>query len=294
MKETIIVTAFIPLGRGEWDVSSRSDEKYFNAFQTWAGISNVLIVYTVTEYVDRVLEIRKRAGLEEKTQVREVKNFKLLDPALYSSIKTAMSNGFANKFRFYNENPEVTNCDYNYVMMLKYYFVSEVAREYESNFLMWIDFGFNYTSYYKADDLRFHIDLGGHFNDELIHLFIIKKEVDSLPVIEHIKYTDNIFRGAVFFGRSLKILEFCKYMRDWQINLNFIGLADQDQTIMLLCFRKYPNLIATHYCEMPYDSMKIVMNKDIPSFPNNSVPAFGRRLQLKAKNIVRKIGYPFR
>ena len=110
---TIIVTAFIPLGRKAWKGFERSDDQYINYFRFWARLNNTLIVFTTPEYNDIVKSIREEYGLLNKTKIEIVNDYKTLDVELYNSIAMAMSNPFFNRFRLHNSNPEATNPDYN-------------------------------------------------------------------------------------------------------------------------------------------------------------------------------------
>ncbi|HIB9009040.1 TPA: WlaTC/HtrL family glycosyltransferase, partial [Citrobacter braakii] len=63
---TTIVTAYFDIGRGEWTVNkgfreklSRSSDVYFDYFKRLAALENEMVIFTSSEFEDRVAEIRK-------------------------------------------------------------------------------------------------------------------------------------------------------------------------------------------------------------------------------------------
>lgn len=239
--KTTIVTAFIPLGRNNWYKSSRSDERYFECFEAWSKLKNELIVYTTSECALK-LETIKKKRLHSKTQIIIVNDYLSLDCELYSSIKKAMNNEKYKKYRYFNKNPEAIYPEYNYVMMLKYYFMKEASEMVKGN-LMWLDFGYNHNKYYvKPNEFDYFIELE---NDNKIHLFYCE-DLNDNPIFEDIRYTRNYFQGASFYGNTNLMADFYQLMRESQLNLNVIGLADQDQTILNIAYKRNPKMFTVH------------------------------------------------
>lgn len=64
-----LVTAFFPIGRGNWSDSTRSDQKYLDYFSYWARIYNNLIVYTTSEFSEKIKNVREKYGRNNTTVI---------------------------------------------------------------------------------------------------------------------------------------------------------------------------------------------------------------------------------
>ena len=74
MSEITLVTAYFNIGRGSWTGFSRDNNKYIRYFEHWARLKNKLIVYTTPDIADKVKEIRRRFGLENRTTVISIQD----------------------------------------------------------------------------------------------------------------------------------------------------------------------------------------------------------------------------
>ena len=247
MGEITIVTAFFDIKRGDWNQSSMGNEEYLRHFSSWAGIKNNIIVYTDFNMAERVLNVRSDYGLREKTKVVVIDDYLSLDKELLNSITTAMNAPHAREYHFKPDHPEAWNPIYNYVMLLKWWSVCDaINKGYAKGNIAWIDFGFNKsgTYYTKPDEISFLWDVE---LEHKIHLFSIN-ELDQIPIYEVIQRMDTYIQGCNIIAPDVLWLQFWNDVRTAMLELNNCGLCDDDQVLMLMAYRKHPELYKVIKC----------------------------------------------
>ncbi|MCM3693203.1 WlaTC/HtrL family glycosyltransferase [Neobacillus niacini] len=242
MSEITIVTAFLNIKRADWKTFSRNADEYISYFEFWARIRNKVIIYLDSkEVAAKVLKIREEYGLAEKTVINIVNDITELDKELYQSIKKATENGIQREFRVRSDNPESWNADYNYVMLLKEWFVKDaVQNKSASGMVAWLDFGFNHggSLFDNASDFDF---LWKYEFPEKINIFNIK-ELDDRPIFDIIRTMDTYIMGPIIVAPDYLWNELWELMRNAMLSLNYCGLVDDDQNIILMAYRMKPEL----------------------------------------------------
>ncbi len=240
-----LVTAFFPIQREIWGgCFARSDDKYFQYFEFWARIQNDLVVYTVPEFKDRILDIRHKFG-RDNTIVITIEDPFLIDQELYESIKKASQNQLARDFRLLPQNPESWNAEYDYLMLLKEWCVQDaVQKELTSKTAAWIDFGFNHGGdyYLKAEEFDFCWQFD--FSDK-IHLFEIDSD-DGLPIFEAVRRMNTYIQGDLIVASAGLWNKLWELIRQKMLALNEIGLIDDDQILLTMIAREHPELCELH------------------------------------------------
>ena len=77
---------------------------------------------------NKIMKFRNELGLEQRTIVHIVDEFRNIDPELLASIKKAAENKVQQGARLFVNNPEVWNADYDYVMLLKMWCVQDGVK----------------------------------------------------------------------------------------------------------------------------------------------------------------------
>lgn len=244
--EITIVTGFFNINRENWKGFSRSNEEYFNYFKGWAKLKNFLIVYVESETLkEKIYQFRESLGLKEKTYVILINDCLSIDKELFSSIQKASKNNIHRLYRLFPNNPEVWNPEYNYIMLLKMWCVSNsIKKGFAKGMVAWFDFGFNHGG--KI------IDINSNFNflwtydfPEKINLFTIQ-DIDNRPIFEIVMSMDTYIMGMPIVGPDYLWEDFWMMMRESMIHLNDCGFIDDDQNIMLMCYRKKPEMFCLH------------------------------------------------
>ena len=200
MNEITIVSAFFNIKRENWKGFSRSEELYFEYFKGWARLQNKIVVYVESEIMkQKILNFRSLIGLSDQTKVVLIDNCLAIAPDLLESIRGAVSS-IHEKYRLFPHNPEVWNAEYDYIMLLKMWCVSDaVEKGLASGMVAWIDFGYNH-----GGDV---IDINSDFNflwrynfPEKINIFLIQ-DIDNRPIFDIVLSMDTYIMGMfVFIG----------------------------------------------------------------------------------------------
>lgn len=248
MSEITLVTAYFDIGRGLWKKQERDNNKYIEYFRFWARIKNRLIIYTTREFREEIWEIRKSFGLEDRTKIIVIDDFRDFDKEMYNKIKKTMNHELAKTFYFKHDikRPEVWNWEYNYVVMLKFYCMLDVVKnKYAEGMLAWIDFGFNHGGNDGIiNTSEFNFEWKYNFTNK-IHLFI-SKSIDDRPIFDIIKSLDVYIRGNIMIAPDFLWEKYFYLIKESMLSLLRCGLCDDDQTIELMAYKENPEIFETH------------------------------------------------
>ncbi|EAH8517036.1 protein YibB, partial [Campylobacter jejuni] len=239
--EITIVTAFYDIGRKDIKNFERDNDKYLSYFEFLAGIKNKMIIYTQENIKEKILDTRKKHNLEDKTIIitKELQEF---DEQGYKKI--------IDTFKDYNQginrkNPNNIECIspmYCYLMYLKPFFVCDAIEEGLTNEnIMWLDFGFNHGGEFFIDKEQFNFLLekqNGIDNDK-INFFSIKD--DDRQTLASIYFSMETFiMGGLIFANYKKWQIFKDDLKKSLDCFSSLGMIDDDQIMLLWCFRNYP------------------------------------------------------
>lgn len=290
-----LVTAFFNINRGNWKTFTRSSETYLEAFSKWAHMKNDLIIYLEDEGIkERVLEIRRKYGLLEKTHVYIIKAIEKIDEEIYQQLKEIEKDNIHQIWRLKPHNPEVINSDYNYVMYLKFWCIKHATEYYKLNEnIAWIDFGYahNGSLYPYEEDFSFEWDY--EFGNK-VTLFSIK-EIDKRPAFDIINTMDTFIMGCIFIVPASMAFRLYDDIRSVMKSILTLGYMDDDQIMLLISLREHPDYI----CALPSkwflpikqygnNEMRIIQKKDrkgtLKSFYRNIRNTWIRMKYLKTLN----------
>lgn len=263
-----IVTAFFDIGRGSWEGSKnnteiphfikRTNTDYIDNFKRLCKIKNRIVVFTEEKFYDQLIEIGEQFGTNLKVIKYDLKNnFK----DIKDKIRLVMDN---SDFISHVSNPalpEYWNEDYVLINYLKSYFVTLSINHgltSKTNPIAWIDFG------YCRDDNRFPEEnftwKYDKFNDNKIHIFKIKDIVDT-NLLQTIFNNDVYFQGCHVVSNAYGWDNFKKMM---ELNLQELlvnNLIDDDQTLILMSYLKYPSLFESHPINTSKDGWFVIFKE---------------------------------
>ena len=245
-KDITVVTAFFNINREKWGNFGRSEEKYFEYFTLWAKIKNKIIAYVETEEMkEKILSFRASIGQKDNTVVEIVDDCLTIDEELYSSIKKATENPIQKKYRLYKENPEVWNAAYDYIMLMKMWCVNNAIEQgLATGQVAWVDFGYNHGGSMISKESDFNFRWRYDF-PEKINLFLVQ-DLDDRPIFDIVFNMDTYVMGMCIVGIDYLWGEFWNLMRKNMMALNSCGITDDDQNIILMCYREKPEIFNTY------------------------------------------------
>jgi protein YibB len=248
--DVTIVTAFFDIGRGDWRESAakasrfrRTVDDYFAMFARLAKLKNQMIVFTEPRLAARALELRRAHGLEDRTTIVAIGD--LFESDLVLPVKAAVERRMSDLFRQWvtrPESPEYRESRYVLVNALKSAFVCAALdlELVEAPQVAWIDFG------YCRDDQRFdpatpwRFDAGGKIN--LFHILAL----DEAPITRIVRFGSVYFQGCHIVGPATAWPALAAEMSFSLAALLSCDLVDDDQTLLLMAWRRSPQTYRIH------------------------------------------------
>lgn len=237
-KEVTIISAFFDIGRNNYGTDfKRSNNKYVDYFKFWARIKNKVIIYTDKEYEEIILDIRDSFGLKDRTKVIVIDDIYKLVPEVYNKMCEIENSQDFKDFRYVKNNPE-SRAKYNYIMFLKTWCMYDANKKglIDTEMSVWLDFGFNHGGEVYADEKDFDFLWKYPFEDK-VYLFTIKLD-ENKPIFKIVQNGEVYASGTPYFVSTNLIEKFYKLMYDATISMLDMGLMDDDQTILLMAYRK--------------------------------------------------------
>jgi protein YibB len=245
MSEITIVTAFFDIGRENWKGFERDNNKYVDYFKFWSRIKNKLVVYTDEVTAEKVWRIREEFGLKNRTEVIVVDNISLLDEEIFTSIQRVVSDKTFTSFRERPENPESHSAQYNYITYLKPYFIADAVKKgYADGMIAWMDFGYNHGGEACTNSSEFDFLWDYNFSSK-IHIFTTE-EIDNMPVFDIVRKMRVYISGGIIVAPDLLWQKLAELFRKSVLHLTHCGLADADQTLLVMSYREIPELFEVH------------------------------------------------
>lgn len=239
-KKITLVTAFFDIGRKDFEDIPRSNEKYVEHFKFWARMKNDLVVYTDSIMAENVKKIRKEFGLLDKTKIIIIDDITKIEPEIYNKMKLIENDPKYLAFR-YKANATENNALYNYVMMLKSWFIKDVVdKKYAEGLVAWLDFGFNHGGDVYTDPKDFDYEWKYDFPDKITY-FSLKEDLTE-PIFSLVQSFDSLIMGAPFVMPDKLANEHYNLIREATISLLDCGFIDDDQLLMIMAYRKKPEI----------------------------------------------------
>ena len=245
MSELTLVTAYFNIGRNNWTELSRGNDKYLSYFSHWARMRNQLIVYTTPDMEQSIRAIRESFGLGEQTIIVTINDVTSIQPQMYEVLKRTMRNKESWRFHKRLFNPETWNYRYNYIMAIKAFFLKDAVEQgFAKGMLAWIDFGFDHGGdnfpYSEDFDFTWTYDF-----EPKIHVFI-ENALDDMPIFRIVQNMQVYVRGALIIAPDNLWEILWELIQNAVFTLADCGLADDDQLLMVMAYRKRPELFAVH------------------------------------------------
>ncbi len=256
-----IVTAFFDIGRGGWTVEKgnpaylyRKNEKYFQYFERMAKLENEMIIFTSSEFVDKIYQLRQG----KPTQVITFD----LNHKFKNTLKKIQ--GIQNNAEFLSKiskkqkvNPEYWSPHYVLVTNLKAYFVNEAIRRklVGCKQVAWVDFGYCRNSAVLEGISQWRYP----FSKDTINLFTLRRPYLFLKcrnpqfpytqkqALKYIYRNKVVIIGGVIVASTDMWQQFFKMVSVAQHKLMNNSIVDDDQGVFVYCFVENKDLFNLHY-----------------------------------------------
>lgn len=278
-KDLTLVTAFYDIGRGA-NYDGRDCNKYLEYFEFLANIKNNLVVFTSKEFAEPIFEIRRKKGLGELTSVKVIE-------------MTDFFSGFVDRvreifFRFdqsmerrHPKNIECINPEYCCVNCLKPFYVkmSYELKLIKTNYIAWIDFGFNHGGEYYLNNEEFNFSLSVdkisklfemHQTDMAIFLNKSAKvfcgggheRIPKMNIMALYASMEVPFIGGLMVGTQKGWQSLIALYEEGIEHFLALGAMDDDQSLLYYAYITNPHMFETLDCSKFFDSLNWMIPKD--------------------------------
>lgn len=303
----IIITAFYELNLAKTTPNSykakRTVSDYLEFFSFFAGLQNMIVIYTGSEIEDKILEMRKAQNLGDKTLIIK-KSLNDFAPKERKIIENSFAHYNQAIGRFDPTHPPHTSAEYNYLMFLKSFFVVDYISKLGgggdslNQSFLWLDFGFNFNGAYFSDKAQFNFALRPDstilesLKNDKIHLFSLGK-IDSnhLPHIL-INGTENFLVGNIWAGNTNAWRKFNMRMKEALYAFASFQIMDDDQKMYLWVARNYPNECAIYEVDGWFSGLFYFIPAYLREKIKVSTPSILQTQKLEAKNLNNVISVP--
>ena len=245
MKEPVIVTAFWDVGRSKDCAIPRTNDRYLSEFSEWARIENELIVFCDDSLSDKILSIRSKYNLKEKTRVIKTSNFFDIEQDIYRRMVQIEKKDTTRQFK-YIEEAMSNRANFDYAWLMKYWCISEASKIVEQEDLIaWMDFGFNHMNNCYTNMEEFAFLWKTDLNTDKIHLFSLM-DVSSISTLDTLQLQFDTIMGVFHVIPAKYALHFWQLIKQACYSLLMCECLDDDQQLLLMAYKYEPELFEIH------------------------------------------------
>lgn len=254
--EPVIVTGFWDVGRGSNCLIPRTNDRYFQEFEQWARIRNKLIVFVDADKVNRVYEIRKSYGLEDRTQIIPIDNIFNVEREMYDKLVAVEKKGGDFGYKLI-PNAMSCNAKFDYAWYIVFWAISVAGKLCNENeMLAWFDFGFNHMNHCYTNMEEFDFLWNCTQTDmSKIHIYSMM-DINDVSIWDCIQFQfDTVMTPLMLIPAKLS-------ERMWETTKEVINalllleIIDDDQLVLMVACKNHPELYEVHISEMWYLALK--------------------------------------
>lgn len=258
-KEITLVTAFFDISRDSFEVWSRSNDEYFQYFDFWARIQNNLIIYCAPECENRIMSIRKKYRRENETTIVPISNIFEIEPELYQKMKNVENKENFKKFR-YHYKALSNRADYDYLMLLKYWFMWDASLKYadKDSKMVWLDFGYNHGDAYYINSEDFDFKWEYEFDDRM-NLFCLS-DPDEMISVDSLQFQKDCFIGGTVVCPIGMTEKLWAYVKEAMRALLALDCIDDDQQLLLMMYKLHRDECTVRICDW-FQAIRMCSNR---------------------------------
>lgn len=246
--DVTIVTAFVDIGRDKWEgvknnqlippYIKRDTATYFERFERLTKLKNDIVCFTETKFFDKIKSIRKDITLIDIDNLKEDHKF------LLQTIDHIQQEPAFIKFVTRPSAPEYWSSSYVLINFLKSHFVQFAV---ENNLIKttnaaWIDFGYVRNEVYCPQNKTWFFD-----TKDKINIFACNPYTHTVPIFEIVRNGSVYIQGCHIVAPLNKWNTLKQLINISMSQLIDVGLVDDDQTLLLMSYRKAPEEFELNY-----------------------------------------------
>lgn len=251
----IIVTGFWDVGRGKNCPIPRSNERYFQEFEQWARIRNKLIVFIDADKTEKVKEIRRKYGLEDRTTIIPIDDIYSIESHVYKQL---MQIEKEEDFTYKLIPDAMSNrAAFDYAWFMIYWCIAEAGKICSENeMIAWFDFGFNHMNhcYTNMEEFDFEWECT-QTNMDKIHLYSMM-DISQVSIWDCLQFQFDTIMSPFQLIPAKLAGKMWETMKTSMNALLMMGIIDDDQMLLLIACKNFPELYEVHISEMWYLALK--------------------------------------
>jgi hypothetical protein len=253
MKKICYVTSFLDIGRGEWaNCWTRKASEYIECFLRHLELFKGVTTHEFFIYIDKKYanDLRNCIG-EDYPSVYLIPidedflhTYSLLWRRLGKETEIIHSNSYKELVSHRLHFPENSQPKYTMINNVKIDLVVHTMNMSDADVFGWIDFG-----YIKNDDVKPKKLLDWRKLDlERMNFSLISHLQDHhLDIIRTLKWPEDVIEGGFFFSTRDVLLRYRNLFHDVHKMFHDMGIVDDDQHIVLQCYKREPELFKMHH-----------------------------------------------
>lgn len=214
-------------------------------------------MFCQSKNADKIKKIRSDFGLEKKTHIIVIDDYREIEPDIYRRMVEIEGNENFKEFRLFYDALS-NKADYCYIMLLKWWCLYNAAQKEDPNQMMaWLDFGYNHGGELYSNPTNFDFEWDYDFEDK-INMFCLC-DPGQVNSIDHLQFQADCFIGhtAIMPAKSCEL--YWDEMKQSMLSLLSLDCIDDDQQLELMVYRKHPEWFKVRICNW-FEDMKICSN----------------------------------
>lgn len=261
MTKVLYVTGFLDIKRETWDKwEKRGVSNYLEYFYQYIDLFKnnedfEMIVYMDSAYVD---ELREKIGKNCSIYVFPIDedfltNYSPLWRRLEREKDIMNSEDYRNIVKHRLDYPEHSQPKYTMINNAKIDLIVHAMSISKADVMGWVDFG-----YIKLPDIKPKrlVDIDKFNLDKMNFSLINHITEEDYDIMKTLTNPREIIEGGFFFSSRNVLREYQKLFHDTHQMFHDMSIVDDDQHIILQCYRKKPEMFEMHFQGKWLESMK--------------------------------------
>lgn len=272
MNKIAYVTSFLDINRESWDIwERRSIITYLEYFMNQLPLFKNAQDHVMFVYLDEKLVPLVKPKITKEYSVHLIplsEEFLRDNCPMWSRLEreTEIMNSewFRQIVRDRLKYPECSQPRYTMIMNVKIDLMIHTFQLTDADMFCWVDFG-----YVKLPEVLPHrlLDIN-KFDHERVNFSLVNYIQESdYDIMKTLVNPREIFEGGFYVARRTVLYEYQKLFYEVHNIFHTMGIVDDDQHILLQCYRRKPNLFKLHYQGKWLKSLRHFQLDDVPTPP---------------------------
>lgn len=248
--DVCLVTAFLDIGRDEWNTYSRSVSEYFTSFLPYLRLHHDIIVFMDDRHSLNLQSLISKCSPSARVKIVPINREWMKDHIFaYSKLKMETlimnSDGFKQLIPDYRKGcPETYSPEYNIMQHAKIDFVCHAidANYSQCRYFAWTDFGYFKNDSMTMDTAKTKLDITKFDLEKVNFQTINPVDERDRNVMYTLTYAPEKIGGFFYFGGIEPLKEYQKIYHDVYSEMHRMGIVDDDQHMMIRSYFRNKSL----------------------------------------------------